>query len=300
MHMTSGASNAGSKAERARAVECSGTGRACAACRRPQGAGGIPRSGPSPTSPVLAPALSWRCRLCGSPHQHSLLNSAHPISSRHFCSTQSLSLIPRRAFSTWLSATRPSWATSSSAAPPCASSASLGVPQLGSTSCRRARRQSSGPAWRRARAPDRWTGSEKPVDCSTPRRVLPMPWRRGTTLRRAASSLCDSRPIFRPVLRPCPRPTAAARRCIPLPAQLGGNAPFVVFDDADLAAVVAGLIACKFRNAGQTWCETFCRRTTADRKRPFLFLRCSVIALRVACALNMPFTVRVPRDTIPA
>jgi succinate-semialdehyde dehydrogenase/glutarate-semialdehyde dehydrogenase len=34
--------------------------------------------------------------------------------------------------------------------------------------------------------------------------------------------------------------------------ELGGNAPFVVFDDADLEAAVAGAIASKYRNAGQT------------------------------------------------
>jgi succinate-semialdehyde dehydrogenase/glutarate-semialdehyde dehydrogenase len=34
--------------------------------------------------------------------------------------------------------------------------------------------------------------------------------------------------------------------------ELGGNAAFIVFDDADLDAAVAGLMACKFRNAGQT------------------------------------------------
>ncbi|MGS1096780.1 NAD-dependent succinate-semialdehyde dehydrogenase (plasmid) [Aquamicrobium terrae] len=34
--------------------------------------------------------------------------------------------------------------------------------------------------------------------------------------------------------------------------ELGGNAPFIVFDDADLDAAVEGLIASKFRNAGQT------------------------------------------------
>ncbi|MCG3179541.1 MAG: Succinate-semialdehyde dehydrogenase [NADP(+)] GabD [Phycisphaerae bacterium] len=34
--------------------------------------------------------------------------------------------------------------------------------------------------------------------------------------------------------------------------ELGGNAPFIVFNDADMDAAVEGLIASKFRNAGQT------------------------------------------------
>ena len=34
--------------------------------------------------------------------------------------------------------------------------------------------------------------------------------------------------------------------------ELGGNAPFIVFDDADLDEAVAGAITCKFRNSGQT------------------------------------------------
>ncbi len=34
--------------------------------------------------------------------------------------------------------------------------------------------------------------------------------------------------------------------------ELGGNAPFIVFDDADLDAAVEGAMICKFRNAGQT------------------------------------------------
>jgi succinate-semialdehyde dehydrogenase/glutarate-semialdehyde dehydrogenase len=34
--------------------------------------------------------------------------------------------------------------------------------------------------------------------------------------------------------------------------ELGGNAPFIVFDDADLEAAVAGAMASKYRNTGQT------------------------------------------------
>lgn len=34
--------------------------------------------------------------------------------------------------------------------------------------------------------------------------------------------------------------------------ELGGNAPFIVFDDADLDKAVAGAVACKFRSSGQT------------------------------------------------
>jgi succinate-semialdehyde dehydrogenase/glutarate-semialdehyde dehydrogenase len=34
--------------------------------------------------------------------------------------------------------------------------------------------------------------------------------------------------------------------------ELGGNAPFIVFEDADLDAALQGLLLCKFRNSGQT------------------------------------------------
>ncbi|HYR25869.1 MAG TPA: NAD-dependent succinate-semialdehyde dehydrogenase [Aquabacterium sp.] len=46
------------------------------------------------------------------------------------------------------------------------------------------------------------------------------------------------------------------KQCAPtvkkLALELGGNAPFIVFDDADLDAAVEGAMASKYRNAGQT------------------------------------------------
>jgi len=43
-----------------------------------------------------------------------------------------------------------------------------------------------------------------------------------------------------------------ARTVKKLSLELGGNAPFIVFDDADLDAAVEGAIASKYRNTGQT------------------------------------------------
>jgi succinate-semialdehyde dehydrogenase/glutarate-semialdehyde dehydrogenase len=45
---------------------------------------------------------------------------------------------------------------------------------------------------------------------------------------------------------------ACARTVKRTSMELGGNAPFIVFDDADLDEAVRGAIICKFRNAGQT------------------------------------------------
>jgi succinate-semialdehyde dehydrogenase/glutarate-semialdehyde dehydrogenase len=53
-----------------------------------------------------------------------------------------------------------------------------------------------------------------------------------------------------PVGRHLARESAATLKKLSL--ELGGNAPFIVFEDADLDAAVAGLIAAKFRNGGQT------------------------------------------------
>jgi succinate-semialdehyde dehydrogenase/glutarate-semialdehyde dehydrogenase len=46
--------------------------------------------------------------------------------------------------------------------------------------------------------------------------------------------------------------TQAAENVQKISLELGGNAPFIVFEDADLDAAVEGAMAAKFRNAGQT------------------------------------------------
>jgi succinate-semialdehyde dehydrogenase/glutarate-semialdehyde dehydrogenase len=43
-----------------------------------------------------------------------------------------------------------------------------------------------------------------------------------------------------------------ARQVKKISLELGGNAPFIVFDDADLDAAIEAMMACKFRNSGQT------------------------------------------------
>lgn len=44
----------------------------------------------------------------------------------------------------------------------------------------------------------------------------------------------------------------AAQNVTKVSLELGGNAPFIVFDDADIDAAIEGALASKFRNAGQT------------------------------------------------
>lgn len=46
--------------------------------------------------------------------------------------------------------------------------------------------------------------------------------------------------------------TKASKNLLRLSLELGGHAPFIVFDDADLDHAVSAALACKFRNAGQT------------------------------------------------
>ena len=59
-------------------------------------------------------------------------------------------------------------------------------------------------------------------------------------------SFTGSTPIGQLLMQQC---AATVKK---LSLELGGNAPFIVFDDADLDAAVEGALASKYRNAGQT------------------------------------------------
>ena len=72
-----------------------------------------------------------------------------------------------------------------------------------------------------------------------------------------------------------------------LSLELGGNAPFIVFDDADIEAAVAGLMASKFRNGGQTCVcpnRVYVQSSVHDRFADLLTQR--VAALKVAPATD--------------
>ena len=59
----------------------------------------------------------------------------------------------------------------------------------------------------------------------------------------------------------------ASARALRVTVELGGSAPFIVFDDADIDLAVTGVMASKFRNAGQTCVATnriFVQRGIAD------------------------------------
>jgi succinate-semialdehyde dehydrogenase/glutarate-semialdehyde dehydrogenase len=70
-----------------------------------------------------------------------------------------------------------------------------------------------------------------------------------------------------------------------LSLELGGNAPFIVFEDADIEAAVEGLMAAKFRNGGQTCVcpnRVFVHEAVHERFAELLVAR--VAALRVGPA----------------
>lgn len=59
-------------------------------------------------------------------------------------------------------------------------------------------------------------------------------------------SFTGSTPVGKQLIRQC------ASTVKKVSMELGGNAPFIVFDDADIDAAVQGAIISKYRNAGQT------------------------------------------------
>jgi len=61
----------------------------------------------------------------------------------------------------------------------------------------------------------------------------------------------------------------AAPRVLRTSMELGGNAPFVVFDDADLDAAVVGAMQAKFRNGGQACTAANRFLVQADVAEPF-------------------------------
>ena len=77
-----------------------------------------------------------------------------------------------------------------------------------------------------------------------------------------------------------------------LSMELGGNAPFIVFNDADLDAAAEGLIASKFRNAGQTCVCANRVFVQADSKDAFLqVLLPKVRALQVGNGMDDSTTI---------
>ena len=74
--------------------------------------------------------------------------------------------------------------------------------------------------------------------------------------------------------------------------ELGGNAPFIVFDDADIDLAIAGVMASKFRNAGQT-CVCANRILVQDQiYQAFSDKLCAAVSdLRVGNGLDEKITV---------
>lgn len=89
-------------------------------------------------------------------------------------------------------------------------------------------------------------------------------------------SFTGSTPVGRLLMRQC---ADTVKR---VSFELGGNAPFIVFDDADLDLAVAGAMASKFRNAGQTCvCANRILVQDAIHDRFVAALSAAVAALRV-------------------
>ncbi|HZG20686.1 MAG TPA: NADP-dependent succinate-semialdehyde dehydrogenase [Herbaspirillum sp.] len=80
------------------------------------------------------------------------------------------------------------------------------------------------------------------------------------------------------------------QQCAPtvkkLSLELGGNAPFIIFDDADLDAAVEGVLASKFRNTGQT-CVCANRIYVQDRVHDDFAARLSIAVAKLKVGNGM-------------
>ncbi|WP_419796555.1 MAG: NAD-dependent succinate-semialdehyde dehydrogenase [Terasakiella sp.] len=83
------------------------------------------------------------------------------------------------------------------------------------------------------------------VTCNKPNAVVVGGELTGNAIVRKIS-FTGSTPVGKLLMKQC------ADQVKKVSLELGGNAPFIVFDDADLDAAVVGAIASKYRNAGQT------------------------------------------------
>ena len=105
-----------------------------------------------------------------------------------------------------------------------------------------------------------------------------------TTVRKL--SFTGSTEVGRILLRQC------ADTVKKVSLELGGNAPFVVFDDADLDKAVEGVMISKFRNAGQTCvCANRIFVQDAIYDRFAVKLATAVADLRVGCGLHDGVTI---------
>lgn len=75
-------------------------------------------------------------------------------------------------------------------------------------------------------------------------RAIAEPWFKDGRVRKL--SFTGSTPVGKKLME------QGSENLLRLSMELGGHAPFIVFDDADLERAVAAAVACKFRNAGQT------------------------------------------------
>jgi succinate-semialdehyde dehydrogenase/glutarate-semialdehyde dehydrogenase len=85
---------------------------------------------------------------------------------------------------------------------------------------------------------------------------------------------------------------AAARRVVSCSMELGGNAPFLVFDDADLEAAIAGAMVAKLRNGGEA-CTAANRFYVQEKIAPSFSERLASAMAAVKMGPGLDETVRL-------